>query len=97
MREHYGNDARSARATWLTPGAPASADAGADFVKIGIGGGPSAPRDHIGRARPPRPLKWRGPDFRKTGVMCPSAPTAASCTIITFRLRWPSADFVAGR
>ena len=89
VREHYGNDVKIGAATWLTPRASCFlADAGADFVKIGIGGGSICITMRPGYR--PRPghhiIEWRRPAtvFPRDRRLGPICLTAASCTIITF-------------
>ena len=97
VREHYGNDVKVGAGNVVdAEGFRFLADAGADFVKIGIGGGSicitretkgigrgQATADHRSGRRPATSTSAR------PASTCPSAPTAASCTIITSRSRWP--------
>ena len=70
------------------------AEAGADFVKIGIGGGSiciTRETKGIGRGQATAVIevaKARDEYYKETGIYVPSAPTAASSTTTTSLSHW---------
>ena len=77
IREHYGDTVKVGAGNVVDrDGFRFLAEAGADFVKVGIGGGSiciTRETKGIGRDRPPPSSRWPGPDeyFRETGVYIP--------------------------
>ncbi len=97
IREHYGDTVKVGAGNVVdAEGFRFLAEAGADFVKIGIGGGSiciTRETKGIGRGQATAVIEVRkGPRrvlTRRPASTCPSAPTAASSTITTSRWRWP--------
>ena len=90
VRENYGNTVKIGAGNVVDrDGFRFLAECGADFVKVGIGGGSICiTRETKGMAAVRRPLSSRSPPratniSAKRASMFPSAPTAASSTTIT--------------
>ena len=96
IREHYGDKVKVGAGNVVDrEGFLFLAKAGADFVKIGIGGGSiciTRETKGIGRGQATAVIEVARPATNTTSrpaSMCPSAPTAASSRITTSRWRWP--------
>ena len=99
IREHYGDTVKVGAGNVVdAEGFRFLAEAGADFVKIGIGGGSiciTRETKGIGRGQATAVIevaKARDEYYKETGIYVPSAPTAASSTITTSRWHWPWAQ-----
>ena len=99
IREHYGDTVKVGAGNVVdAEGFRFLAEAGADFVKIGIGGGSiciTRETKGIGRGQATAVIEVAKPAMsiiRRPASMCPSAPTAASSTITTSPWRWPWAQ-----
>lgn len=97
VREHYGDSVKVGAGNVVDrDGFRFLAEAGADFVKVGIGGGAiciTREQKGIGRGQATALIEVaeaRDEYFRRRASMCRSVPTAASCTITIspWRLPW---------
>ena len=91
IRENYGEDVKVGAGNVVdADGFRFLAEAGADFIKVGIGGGSiciTREQKGIGRGQATALIdvcaRARPTTTRRPASTCPSAPTAASCTTTT--------------